>query len=125
VLSCIEDVANITPTSVGESKEWAAIVSSAEENHKIYCQALHGKPLFSALYGTYTVKLNELKSVLKASGQAGQTKQADDFKEVRNRKRHSTEEAARSPKKAAVPTPAGQVPAKNFFAPPPDNPNEH
>jgi hypothetical protein len=61
--------------------------------------------------------LNELKSVLKASGQAGQTKQADDFKEVRNRKRHSTEEAARSPKKAAVPTPAGQVPTKNFFAP--------
>jgi hypothetical protein len=36
VLSCIEDIANITPTSVGESREWAAIVSSAEDNHKIY-----------------------------------------------------------------------------------------
>jgi hypothetical protein len=63
------------------------------------------------------VTLNELKSVLTTSGQAGQTKQADDFKEVRNRKRHSTEEAAHSPKKAAVPTPAGPVPTKNFFAP--------
>jgi hypothetical protein len=63
------------------------------------------------------VTLNELKNVLKASGQAGQTKQTDDFKEVRNRKQHSTAEAARSPKKAAVPTPAGQVPTKNFFAP--------
>jgi hypothetical protein len=110
VLSYIEDIANITPASVGESKEWAAIVSSAEENHKIYCQALHGKLLFSAMYGTYTVTLNELKSVLKkAGGQAGQTKQADNFKEVRNRKRHSTAEAARSPKKAAMPTPAEQV----------------
>jgi hypothetical protein len=40
--------------------------------------------------------LSELRSVLKASTQAGQTKQGDGFKEVRNRKRHNTEEAART-----------------------------
>jgi hypothetical protein len=57
----MEDIASITPASVGERREWAAIVSSAEENHESYCQALRGKPLFSALYGTYTVTLNELK----------------------------------------------------------------
>jgi hypothetical protein len=79
--------------------------------------ALQGKPLYSALYGSYTVTLNELKSLLKSSTQARQTSQGDGFQEVRSRKRHSTAEAARSPKKAAVPTPAGQVPTKNFFAP--------
>jgi hypothetical protein len=90
VLCEIEDLASFTPAPVGESGEWAAIVSSAEDNRENHCKALRGKPLFSALYGTYTVTLNELKNVLKASSQAGQTKKADDFKEVRSRKRHST-----------------------------------
>jgi hypothetical protein len=36
-------------------------------------QSLHGKPLFSALYGTYTVTLEELKIVFKASTVANQT----------------------------------------------------
>jgi hypothetical protein len=62
------------------------------------------------------VTLNELKSLLKASTKANQTIQGAIFQEVRSRKRHSTAEAARSPKKAAVPTPV-QVPTKNFFAP--------
>jgi hypothetical protein len=128
VLCDIEDLASFTPASVGESGKWDAIVSSAEDNRESYCKALRGKPLFSALYGTYTVTLNELKIVLKASSQRGQLKQADGvkagqssqedgFKEVRSRKRHSIAEAARSPKKAAVPPPAGQMPTKNFFAP--------
>jgi hypothetical protein len=112
VLNYIQDIANITPASVGESREWAAIVSSAEENHKSYCQALKGKSLFSALYGT----LNELKSVLKSSGQVGQTKQADDFKEVRSRKRPSTGEAAYIPKKVTTDPPAVKLTTKNFFA---------
>jgi hypothetical protein len=42
------------------------------------------------MYGTYIVML----SVLKASTQAGQTKQGDGFKEVLSRKRHNTKEAA-------------------------------
>jgi hypothetical protein len=88
VLCDIEGVAGFTPTSFGDSAEWAAIVSSVEDNRESYCQVQRGKPLFSALYGTYTVTINDLKSVLKASSQAGQTKQADGFKEVRSRKRH-------------------------------------
>jgi hypothetical protein len=79
-----------TLASVGESKEWAAIVGSAEDNGESYCKALLCKTLFSALYATYTVPLNELRNVLKASSQAGQIKQRDGFKEVRSRKRHST-----------------------------------
>jgi hypothetical protein len=37
-----------------------------------FCKILGGNPLFSALYGMYTVTLNELKVVLKVSAQAGQ-----------------------------------------------------
>jgi hypothetical protein len=117
VLCDIEGLACFTPSSADESGEWAAIVSSAEENRESYCQALHGKPLFSALYGTYTVTLNEMKNVLKASSQAGQTKQVDGFKEVRSRKRHSTGEAARTPKKATVAPPAVKLATSHFFAP--------
>jgi hypothetical protein len=103
VLSDIEALAGCTPATVGESEEWAAIV-------------MWGKPLYSALYGTYTVTLNDFKSLLKTSSQAGRSSQGDGFKEVRSRKRLSTEEAAHSPKKSAVPTSAGQVTTKNFFA---------
>jgi hypothetical protein len=116
VLCQIEDLATYTPSSVGESDEWAAIVSSAEENRENYCKALRGKSLFSALYGTYTVTLNELKNVLKASSQAGQTKQTVGFKEVLSRKRHSKGEAARTPKKASVAPPALTT-TSNFYAP--------
>jgi hypothetical protein len=121
VLCSIEDLASCTLASVGKSEEWAAIVSSAEDNRESYCKALCGKELFSALYGTYTLTLNEMKNVLKASGQAGQTKEEDSFKEVRSRKRHLTGEAARTPMKVALPT--STVITKNFFTPPPDSPH--
>jgi hypothetical protein len=55
VLCEIEDLANYTPSSVGESEELAVIVSSAEEIHESYYNALSGTPLLSALYGIYTV----------------------------------------------------------------------
>jgi hypothetical protein len=61
--------------------------------------------------------LNELKNVLKASSQAGQTKQGDGLKEVRSQKRHYTGEAARTPKKVTLPTSAMKVATMNFFAP--------
>jgi hypothetical protein len=73
ILCDIEDVAGYTPAAVGESAEWTAIVSAADENRASYCKALIGKTLFSALYGTYTVTLKELKSLLKASTTAGRT----------------------------------------------------
>jgi hypothetical protein len=66
------------------------------------------------MYGTYTVTLNELKNVLKTSGQAAQQTQEDGFKEVRSRKRHLTGEATCTTKKAALPTSTATT--KNFFA---------
>jgi hypothetical protein len=131
VVCDIEDVAGYTQASVGESQEWSAIVNTADENRQNFCKALTGKTLFSALYGTYTVALQELKAVLKASNTAGQSQilkssatQEDGYKEVRRRKRHSTGEPARSSKKtvttaasATIDTIASVAATRNFFAP--------
>jgi hypothetical protein len=38
VLCDIENLANSTPISIGESKEWAAIIASAENNPEDYVQ---------------------------------------------------------------------------------------
>jgi hypothetical protein len=73
VLGDIEDVARHIPASVGESAVWSAIVNAAEENGSSYCKGLRGKPLFSAMYSTYTVTLQELKAVIKARTLADQT----------------------------------------------------
>jgi hypothetical protein len=117
LLCAIEDLASCTPVSVGEIEEWAAIVRSADDSSESYCKAPRSKALFSALYETYAVTLKELKNVLKASSQAGQTKQEDSFKEVRNQNRHCTREEACTPKKGALPTSTVTVATKNFFAP--------
>jgi hypothetical protein len=116
VLCDLQSLAGCTPRPVGESEEWAAVIRAAEDNLESYSVALQGKTLYSALYGSYTVKLNDLKHILKSSGQARQPSQGDGFQEVRSRKRQSTAEAARAPKKPAVPTPV-QVPTKNYFSP--------
>jgi hypothetical protein len=63
VLSDNEILAGCTPTKVGERPVWRTIVNSAEENRTNFCKGLDEKPLFSALYGMYTVTLNELKAV--------------------------------------------------------------
>jgi hypothetical protein len=73
LLGDIEDLAEHIPASVGESAEWAAIVNAGEEDGASYCEGLHGKPRFSALYGTYTAILQELKAVIKARTLADQT----------------------------------------------------
>jgi hypothetical protein len=73
VLSDIELLAGCTPAKVGESSEWTSVVSSVEENRANICKAVDGKRLCSALYGMYTVTLNELKAVLNVSAQAGQS----------------------------------------------------
>jgi hypothetical protein len=110
VIRNIEEMARYNPDSLSESEQWSSIVSTAEENRQNFCKALNGKNLFSALYGTYTVALHELKDVLKASTSAGQSKtpksastQEDNFKEARRCKRHSTNETAPTSKKAALP----------------------
>jgi hypothetical protein len=104
-------VAGYTPTAVGESAEWTTLVSAAKENRANYCKVLAGKTLFSALYGTYTVALHELKALLKVSTIAGksitpqatkQPTQEEGFQEVRRRKQHSSNEAAQTSKKPVV-----------------------
>jgi hypothetical protein len=102
-----------TPASAGESERWSSIVSTAEENRQNFCKVINGMNLFSALYGTYTVLLHELKAMLKASTPADQSKtpmsvatQENGFKENRRRKRHSTNETAPTSKKAVC-TPQG------------------
>jgi hypothetical protein len=58
---------------VGESSQWTTIVNNAEENRAKLCKFIDGKPLFSAFHGIYTVKLKELKAVLKMNAQAGKS----------------------------------------------------
>jgi hypothetical protein len=103
MLDDIENMAGHTTASVGESAEWAAIVNAVEGNGESYCRGLHGKPLFSALYGTYTVTLDELKALLKASTLADQTNSPkatgqettqDGFQEVRTWKPSANDETA-------------------------------
>jgi hypothetical protein len=57
VLCNIESLVSCTPSAVGNSPEWQAVVSSAEENRANYCKALSGKTLLRAMYGTYTAAL--------------------------------------------------------------------
>jgi hypothetical protein len=111
-------------------------VESAERNRANFCKILDRKPLFSALYGMYTVTLNELKAVLKVSAQAGQsegvnktsvesTAQNDNFREVKTRKRRHSDDTSHTankstisgPKSTAVKLPAKAVTTCNFFAP--------
>jgi hypothetical protein len=126
LLGDIENLAGQAPATVGESAEWAAIVNAAEGNGVSYCKGLHGKPRFSALYGTYTVTLDELEDLLKASTLAGQhTTQEDGFQEVRRKKRRTTHETAETSKKEAVQTITSialnvrlkEVVTRNIFAP--------
>jgi hypothetical protein len=125
----IEDLSRYTPAAIGESDQWTAIVSTAEDNRASYCKALSGKLLISALYGTYTVALKELKSILKASNSAGTATTSNEpvkpteengFKEIRRRKRHSTNEAPPTSNKPAPEkkhAPNKEVATRNFFAP--------
>jgi hypothetical protein len=61
VLCDVEEVAKSTSPLLGESEEWAAIVSSAEDCREIFSRTLRSKLLFTALYGSYTVMLNGIK----------------------------------------------------------------
>jgi hypothetical protein len=105
-------VARHIPASVRESAEWSAIVNPAEENGASFCKGLHRKPLFSALYGTYTVTLKELKALIKARTLADQTNipkttwqqtnKEDYFQEGRRRRRSAIDKTTGTSKKATV-----------------------
>jgi hypothetical protein len=117
VLCDIKEVIKYTPPSVGESEEWAAIVSSSEANRESFSKTLRGKLPFTALRGTFTVMPKELKYIVKVCGQRGQTSETDGFKEISSRKRHCTEEAALTLKEATLPETSAEVATNNFFAP--------
>jgi hypothetical protein len=103
VLRNIGNLARYTPDKVGESSEWTTVVNSAEENTANLCKILNGKPPFSALYGMYTVTLNELEAAVRVSAQIGvgggvsktsveATAQKDDFREVKTRNRRYSDD---------------------------------
>jgi hypothetical protein len=71
VLGDIVNLAGCTPSIVGESEAWKAIVYRAEKDKQNLCKVLQGKRLFSALYGTYTIMLNDLKNALQSSVKKG------------------------------------------------------
>jgi hypothetical protein len=120
VLCDIEYVAGYTPALVGDSAQWSSIVNSAEANRRNFCIALDGKTLYSALYGAYTVALQEIKPLLKARASINPTSkstsnQEKGFTEVRRRKRQSSDIAAQTSKKAesaAEPAPANAPPPR-------------
>jgi hypothetical protein len=127
-LCATEDVAGYTPAVVGESAEWTAVVSSAEDNRANYCKDLTGKTLFSALYGTYTVTLKELKSLLKASTTAAGLLRSQ--LKMQASKKFGGANGTTPPKppptsKKAVPTgafapattPPMEITTRNFFSP--------
>jgi hypothetical protein len=132
-LSDIETLAECTPAKLGESSEWTTIVNSAE-NRANFCKVLDGKLLFSALYGMYAIALNELKTVLKVSAPAGQsravnkislkpTAQDDDFQEVKRSKSYISNDTSQAAKKStksvaistAVKLPPKAVLTRNFL----------
>jgi hypothetical protein len=64
VLGDIEYVARQITASVWGKCRMGSHCKCWEENGEHYCKALHGKTLFTALYGTYKIPLDELKALL-------------------------------------------------------------
>jgi hypothetical protein len=67
LLCDIKDVAGYTPALVGERQEWTSIVITVDVNRTNFYKALSRETPCSALYGTYTLTLSELKGLLKVS----------------------------------------------------------
>jgi hypothetical protein len=103
-------VAGYTRAAVGESAEWTAVVNAPERNRTNYSRALSGKTLCSALYGPYTVTLNDLRTLRKVSSTTGRTTetetekptQEEDLKDVQRREKRSNTESAPNSKEAAA-----------------------
>jgi hypothetical protein len=114
---------------VAESDEWISIADVAKDKQEKFFKNLSGMTLFSALYGTYTVNVNELKAALKANNVAGQNKSQkvirkqqiheEVFQEVRRRKRHSTDETPPKSEERTAQVEMSPAAMRNFFAPSP------
>jgi hypothetical protein len=137
ILCNIEDVAGYTPASVGESVQWTSTVNTVDDNRSTAKLKLERSSLVPCI-GTYTVTLNESKTVLKASTLEGQTTspkaageqitQDKGFKEVRRHKRCNTEDETQNFRETSN---AGQnvcrlkTPHSKFLHPPQSNRNGH
>jgi hypothetical protein len=67
VLGDLVSLAGCTPARVGESEKWVRSVDTAKNDKAGFAKILKGKSLYSAVYGTYTVTLKELKAILQGS----------------------------------------------------------
>jgi hypothetical protein len=76
VLGDLVSLAGCTPTNVGESEQWVHTVNAAIADKVNLAKILKGKSLYSALYGTYTVALSELKAILQGSAKKNSSQQA-------------------------------------------------
>jgi hypothetical protein len=107
VLGYILRLACCTSTSDGESEMWIRAVDTANNDKISLTKILRGKSLYSALYGTYTMTLSELKAVLQGSAKKSIFQQAavttpafsspmeandDGFREQRRRKQKNSSE---------------------------------
>jgi hypothetical protein len=134
VFSETENLARCTPAKVGDNSDWTSIMNIAEKNRANFCKVLDGKLLFSALYGMYTVTLNELKAVLMVNALAGQSGAVNktsmgstaqnDLQEVQRRKgriSNTSQSAKKSTKpvpiSGAVNLPPKAVLTRQFFSP--------
>jgi hypothetical protein len=127
VLGDIVSLAGCTPANIGTCSEWTRIVDSAKESRIGLCKCLKRKNLFSALYGTYSVTLSDLKSVLQgkppATGQVAMEGPEDGFREQRRRKRNNSEELRQGGSKKAAPqaakpyVPRAATATRNYYAP--------
>jgi hypothetical protein len=112
ILGTIASLVRSTPRQITNGASWQDIVKSAHKDQESLCNALGGKRLYSALYGTYTVALSELNSLVQTStSEAGATpvpsavteasKGPDEgFHEQRKRKRNSTREGDKHKKRS-------------------------
>jgi hypothetical protein len=139
LLGNIASLTRATPAWVVASVNWQKVVNSVKEDRVNLCRAFEGKTLYSALYGTYTVTLHEVKALAKSSadkptssstaGPATSTtatpvpSDIDGFREQRRRKRTSPGGKEPQKKRATPPMsvegkPATKAPiTRNYFAP--------
>jgi hypothetical protein len=76
VLGDLVSLACCTAASVGESEKWVRTVDAAENDKASLVKILKGKSLYTAVYGTYTVTLKELKAILEGSATKNISQQA-------------------------------------------------
>jgi hypothetical protein len=138
VLGDIVSLSGCTPSSVGESESWRLITENVKQDRLNLCKVLHGKCLFSALVGTYTVTLNELKRLLQGSMKPSSGIQVvastsaepalevsrDGFREQRRRKRSNTSDDELATHKKVNPQTSTllekkpvEVSTKNYYTP--------